>query len=80
MTAGRAPHGARGLKPGLHGWQSAGQRSRPAWDAWIETVTAKIGTVTFPGRAPHGARGLKPEVVEVEQYTAEVAPRMGRVD
>ena len=43
-------------------------------------MTAKIGTVTFPGRAPHGARGLKPEVVEVEQYTAEVAPRMGRVD
>ena len=51
---GRAPHGARGLKPHDPPMTKLPQRSRPAWGAWIETE--KLGerivksSATFPYR------------------------------
>ena len=57
---GRAPQGARGLKPCPYTLQDRGGRSRPPGGAWIETELLPVFlTVTF-GRAPQGARGLKP--------------------
>ena len=55
----RAPHGASGLKPVASCQRSPNAKSRPAWGAWIETLSRRSLMVGIPGRAPHGARGLK---------------------
>ncbi len=58
----RAPHGARGLKPGQIRDHCIPQVSRPARGAWIETHRYKADIFWLSRRAPHGARGLKHDV------------------
>ena len=54
----RSPHGERGLKCGDAGAGRAGQRSLPAWGAWIEMSAGDFARVYWC-RSPHGERGLK---------------------
>ncbi len=54
--------------------------SRPVWGAWIEICLLFAGYPLHAGRAPYGARGLKFKAIESQKHSAQVAPRMGRVD
>ncbi len=52
---GRAPHGARGLKPGEDVWKNEITRSRPARGAWIETFLGSCKGGRFGSRPARGA-------------------------
>ena len=80
INRGRAPRGARGLKPSSAALFSKGRLSRPAWGAWIETRQLPAGCRRGKSRAPRGARGLKRSLAAAGQVAAAVAPRVGRVD
>ena len=53
--AGRAPHGARGLKRCICICPSSWARSRPTRGAWIETWPPKAGRVRWWSRPTRGA-------------------------
>ena len=44
--------------------------------AWIETLLAMLSKAIFMSR-PAWARGLKPSLYKGNNYTADVAPRVG---
>ena len=77
---GRAPHGARGLKPRVISLIGFLAMSRPTRGAWIETISDRWSTSALMCRAPHGARGLKPFFYLSLSLQSEVAPHTGRVD
>ena len=77
--AGRAPHGARGLKSitGISGcitWKSRAPHGARGLKYDCHGSGADV-----VGRAPHGARGLKCEGTVTDE-DGNVAPRTGRVD
>ena len=77
--AGRAPLGARGLKPMHIVGMAPMPLSRPARGAWIETDTANLGGNREASRPARGAW------IETKEGGALwtmmlVAPRSGRVD
>ena len=52
---GRAPHGARGLKPMWYDVYRLCKTSRPAWGAWIETMSTSIDAMSYASRPAWGA-------------------------
>ena len=76
--SGRAPHGARGLKPIRQFATTAKTESRPTRGAWIETSIRGDGRSSLACRAPHGARGLKHDVGDVSVLVAGRAPHGAR--
>ena len=59
IALGRAPCGARGLKPVVDDEHADVTASRPVRGAWIETGYTGRGCFAGGCRAPRGARGLK---------------------
>ena len=77
--AGRAPHGARGLKHGGGIAPLGGGESRPARGAWIETSRRTKMRNTHMSRPARGA-WIETAIVDAVRTAIRVAPRTGRVD
>ena len=58
-TAGRSPHGERGLKSKFYDFQGSQPESLSSRRAWIEIVHIKAEKLCELSRSPHGERGLK---------------------
>ena len=80
MTQGRAPHGARGLKPDENDGERANLSRAPHGARGLKLLILRERKSKAHRRAPHGARGLKLGTLANGGGRTTVVPRMGRVD